>query len=1323
MRSSKKFILLIISAVLLISILTYVSALANPATVYCEEMNNEFGGYDYQIKVDENGNQYGVCVVSGEEYEEWAFLKGKVGEEDSYCVKKGYGIKTVNENENEYAVCIVPKSEVIESDGKMSALSSEESGEQEVSMEELMNLGEKVAARGSLTFKQGVSSESEEGKRLMSSFQEQRSLVSLTYNQGDYSSWDWRSPPSSTQYASSKYTFFDTVRGWMTSIKDQASCGSCWSFSSHGSVEAKYNIERNNSRLNPDLSEQNSVSCDHGCYVGYSWPDDAGNGCQGDCSTGGYMDLALKYFKNTGTVDESCFPYTSGIAGDVGDCSDKCSDSSSRLWTVGNYNTTWPEGGTQLWLTNNQTKQWLIDNGPMIAGIYASDLLGTSGIIERCTNDSKSPNHAVVLVGYNDTGTISTSYWILKNSWGTGWGDEGSGYFKLGFNECNFTSEFEYGVNVTAPNFKPSITLNSPSNDNVTGNTLASFNFSVSNRVYLNSTCDLIINNITRNTTALAINGTSTILTYNLSNGQHNWSINCWENGLGIVNSSETRAVTTDATAPVVHLISPRNNIFRNFENTSHLFNVTDDSGPANCTFFWNDFSPSNSNSQYPTSVDGSEQDAGNLTSSDGNVTWTINCTDSAGNTGAGEIWTYTVDTIYPTIDFESDTTSSGNHSQNWIYVNLTVNDTNFNETFIYMYNSTEIIITVEELAAKSFAWNSSSITNLSDGTYYFNATTYDLVGNRNNTATRMVVLDKTPPVVTITSISNNTRLGATNLPYNLTGNVSDNIMGVNFTSFYQNGILNKSTVDNSNPGLFWSQSWNPTDGIYNLTIQSCDLLNNCANASVYNITIDRIYPTINFTSPTETSGLTNTTRNYILVNVTANDTNLVNITIRLYNSTGLRNSTNSSTSSLYINFSSLADGTYYFNATACDILNNCNNTETRNFTIDVNPPIITINSPALNSYYRSVIFNVTLNENGSTCLYSIDRGANKTMSPSADNRNFNATNASMSEAAHNVTFSCNDSYGNMNSTTSRTFYFDITEPEVALISPVDESNTHTEDTSVSFKYNVTDSSPIDYCTIFVDDVANENDTSVDHTGDDETIAHIFSSSGDYHWFVRCYDEAGNDADSSEEWTIDIQAAANNNDGGSGSSTTTGTEYTASNSALSSGYTKQLRKGEVIKFTFSNDSSGTHRMTLDSLSNDRAYVTITSSPISLTLVPGKEKKINVSSSTYYQLSIKLNSIVNNKANITIKEINERIDGTNTPGSTINNGSANQTGGNTTGGNDGWANEKIDNIRKTVSNIFSNKYVLIGVGVLIVAGVVCLVWYVRMKIRKKKGWDK
>lgn len=143
----------------------------------------------------------------------------------------------------------------------------------------------------------------------------------------------------------------------------------------------------------------------------------------------------------------------------------------------------------------------------------------------------------------------------------------------------------------------------------------------------------------------------------------------------------------------------------------------------------------------------------------------------------------------------------------------------------------------------------------------------------------------------------------------------------------------------------------------------------------LYNLTIgyetgsgaDTNNPTINFTSPTTSSG-THESQTWIYANITFTDeTGIQNATIFLYNSSrDLINSTNSSTSPLSINFTGLSYDTYYLNATAWDTSEHSNSTETRTIilTADGTPPAITLNYPtdasAINS---SSLFNCTAND------------------------------------------------------------------------------------------------------------------------------------------------------------------------------------------------------------------------------------------------------------------------------------------------------------------------------------------------------------------------
>ncbi len=100
-----------------IFIFSKVLALKNPAALYCYKL-----GYDYQIKTDEKGNQYGICVFPNKKScVAWKFLWGECGKEYSFCTKKGYEMKTIKDRKKcahllspKCAVCILPDNREIE---------------------------------------------------------------------------------------------------------------------------------------------------------------------------------------------------------------------------------------------------------------------------------------------------------------------------------------------------------------------------------------------------------------------------------------------------------------------------------------------------------------------------------------------------------------------------------------------------------------------------------------------------------------------------------------------------------------------------------------------------------------------------------------------------------------------------------------------------------------------------------------------------------------------------------------------------------------------------------------------------------------------------------------------------------------------------------------------------------------------------------------------------------------------------------------------------------------------------------------------------------
>lgn len=320
-------------------------AIPNPAVVYCEELG-------YKIKVNETPlGEQGICVIKENvtEYDSWDFFEGKVGKDYSFCAKHDYGIETATDGKNtfspEYAVCIIKKS--YPSGPSISSVK-----EEKIAVIDLMNLT-KIYTE----IKPLIKTEENESKITSTSTISSTSIPSY---------FDWRNVNGSN---------------WLTPIRDQRGCGSCWAFAAIGAMEAKIKITRNDSNFDTNLAEQDIVSCSSA----------------GSCS-GGWSDAALNYIKNNGTVDESCFPYNAKDES----CSNKCSTWNKRLWYIDDYG----------YISDVQkAKNYIVEKGPVVAYIGMSGYFDANKIY-RC-DGTPSQNHAIVIVGYNDTG----GYWIAKNSW------------------------------------------------------------------------------------------------------------------------------------------------------------------------------------------------------------------------------------------------------------------------------------------------------------------------------------------------------------------------------------------------------------------------------------------------------------------------------------------------------------------------------------------------------------------------------------------------------------------------------------------------------------------------------------------------------------------------------------------------------------------------------------------------------------------------------------------------------------------------------------------------------------------------------------------
>jgi C1A family cysteine protease len=213
-------------------------------------------------------------------------------------------------------------------------------------------------------------------------------------------------------------THFDWTQkdgqNWMTSVKNQEGCGSCVAFAAVGALEGQLKVQANNPSWNIDLSEQHLFSCGGGT-----------------CSGGWYISSALNYLQQYGTPDEACSPYQGGS----GSCSNSCPDWQSQAFKISSWS----------WVANNVgAVEAALMNGPLVAGftVYADFYYGYNGGVYHWDHVSQPVGgHAVVIVGYDQP----AQYWIVKNSWGPNWGE--NGYFRIGFGEAGIEN---YVASVTA---------------------------------------------------------------------------------------------------------------------------------------------------------------------------------------------------------------------------------------------------------------------------------------------------------------------------------------------------------------------------------------------------------------------------------------------------------------------------------------------------------------------------------------------------------------------------------------------------------------------------------------------------------------------------------------------------------------------------------------------------------------------------------------------------------------------------------------------------------------------------------------------------------
>ncbi len=484
---------------------------------------------------------------------------------------------------------------------------------------------------------------------------------------------------------------------------------------------------------------------------------------------------------------------------------------------------------------------------------------------------------------------------------------------------------------------------------------------------------------------------------------------------------------------------------------------------------------------------------------------------------------------------------------------------------------------------------NSTTFTKtLSDGSYIWNCMVYD-----NDTNLAWFISNYTLTIDTIfpqVSIS---------FPQNITYNAD--VFELNYT------------YAETNPDSCW---WSNNSGIWNSTPQTCGtnwtgltsnegsntwavyINDTTGNTNSTSITFfkDTVAPVITIDSPANTSYNTKT----IDLNVSADET----IETWWYsNNSGINNNTFTPNQTY-----TWEEGSNTIHVWANDSLGN-EGTKSVTFFIDSIYPLIDygtgISDDDANLSQSNIYVNVSVtetNEDTITFLLYNSTGQVNSTSYSDGTRTINWTGLNDGDYTYNV--AVNDTLGNSNATSTKTIILDITSP------------------IVSFSCSST--------SVYIRDVIICSCSGTDVTSGVQTTSHTSNPStsdiGTYSTSCTITDYASNSASSSIDYLVKSHGGGYPN-------------YQVSSQNLFEGYTKIMSKNWKMNFKINDD---THTLLIDDVDDDGISITLFSNTQKAILNIGEEKKFELTEDNYYDLLVRLNSIKNSLANLTIQLIHEEV---------------------------------------------------------------------------------
>lgn len=276
----------------------------------------------------------------------------------------------------------------------------------------------------------------QQGKALQFSNRQQRKdlfALGLAGQEAIPKEFDWRRPEQVRQLSKYAKLTDAQIRGFLNPVFNQGQCGSCWAVSSTMMLSDRHAIA-SRKRYVP-MNIKTVLACAE---------SEGGGGCKG-----GYMQNAGHFFESQGTFAE-CMQYDLNMTVGPSCNQAQCPDGTEKFYAV--------RGSVREFRGDiDQIQSDIMNNGPVVAGyqVDRSFMTYKGGVFVQPQNMDVQGGHAVVIVGWGYDNNLGRGYWIVRNSWGPQWGE--NGYFRFAWNPTGNKNDARFLENMSV-SWQPKVT-------------------------------------------------------------------------------------------------------------------------------------------------------------------------------------------------------------------------------------------------------------------------------------------------------------------------------------------------------------------------------------------------------------------------------------------------------------------------------------------------------------------------------------------------------------------------------------------------------------------------------------------------------------------------------------------------------------------------------------------------------------------------------------------------------------------------------------------------------------------------------------------------